>query len=52
MDKIGIGFLGCGNIGCGVYRLLTTYGDQIEKNEGVSFEIRRILVRSPGKKRS
>ena len=52
MDKIGIGFLGCGNIGCGVYRLLTTYGDQIEKNEGVAFEIRRILVRSPGKKRS
>ena len=52
MVRIGIGFLGCGNIGCGVYRLLTTYGDQIEKNEGVSFEIRRILVRSPGKKRS
>ena len=52
MDKIGIGFLGCGNIGCGVYRLLTTYGDQIEKNEGVAFEIRRILVRSTGKKRS
>lgn len=52
MDKIGIGFLGCGNIGCGVYRLLTTYGDQIERNEGVAFEVRRILVRSPGKKRS
>lgn len=51
MKKIGIGFLGCGNIGCGVYRLLTTYGDQIEKNEGVAFEIRRILVRSLGKKR-
>lgn len=51
MKKIGIGFLGCGNIGCGVYRLLTTYGEQIEKNEGVAFEIRRILVRSLGKKR-
>lgn len=52
MVRIGIGFLGCGNIGCGVYRLLTTYGDQIERNEGVAFEVRRILVRSPGKKRS
>ena len=35
-----------------MYRLLTTYGDQIERNEGVAFEVRRILVRSPGKKRS
>ena len=52
MEKIGIGFLGCGNIGCGVYKLLATYGDQIAKNEGVAFEVRRILVRSPGKKRS
>lgn len=51
MEKIGIGFLGCGNIGCGVYRLLTTYGGRIEENEGVAFEIRRILVRSLGKKR-
>lgn len=51
MEKIVVGFLGCGNIGCGVYRLLTTYGGQIEKNEGVAFEIRKILVRSLGKKR-
>ena len=51
MKKIAIGFLGCGNIGCGVYRLLETYGDQIEKNEGVAFEVKRILVRSLGKKR-
>lgn len=51
MEKIVVGFLGCGNIGSGVYRLLTTYGGQIEKNEGVAFEIRKILVRSLGKKR-
>ena len=51
MESIAIGFLGCGNIGCGVYRLLETYGAEIERNEGVSFEVRRILVRSPGKKR-
>lgn len=52
MEKIAIGFLGCGNIGCGVYRLLETYGAQIEANEGVAFEVRRILVRSLGKKRA
>ena len=52
MDRIAIGFLGCGNIGCGVYKLLETYGQEIEKNEGVSFDIRKILVRSVSKKRS
>ena len=52
MEKIAIGFLGCGNIGCGVYRLLEEYGAQIERNEGVSFEVRRILVRSVGKSRA
>lgn len=52
MDKIRVGFLGCGNIGCGVYKLLETYGDQIERNEGVAFEVKKILVRSLAKKRS
>ena len=52
MERIGIGFLGCGNIGCGVYRLLKTYGEEIERNEGVAFQVRRILVRSLGKKRA
>ena len=52
MEKTAIGFLGCGNIGCGVYKLLETYGAEIEKNEGVSFEVKKILVRSLGKKRA
>ena len=52
MEKIAIGFLGCGNIGCGVYKLLETYGQEIAANEGVSFEVRKILVRSLHKKRS
>lgn len=51
MERIGIGFLGCGNIGCGVYRLLETYGAEIDKNEGVSFEVRSILVHDLNKKR-
>jgi len=51
MDKVTIGFLGCGNIGCGVYRLLETYGTEIAHNEGTAFDIAGILVRSVGKKR-
>ena len=52
MDKTVIGFLGCGNIGCGVYKLLETYGDEIKKNECAAFDIKKILVRSLGKKRA
>lgn len=52
MDRIAIGFLGCGNIGCGVYRLLEEYGEQIARHEGVTFEVRRILVRDVGKARA
>lgn len=52
MERIAVGFLGCGNIGCGVYKLLETYGEEILKNEGVVFDVKRILVRSLGKKRS
>ena len=52
MDKTAIGFLGCGNIGCGVYKLLETYGNEIEKNEGVAFDVKKILVRSLGKTRA
>ena len=52
MERITIGFLGCGNIGCGVYKLLETFGETMAKNEGVAFDVKRILVRSLGKKRS
>ena len=52
MKRITIGFLGCGNIGCGVYKLLETYGAEISKNEGIEFDVRKILVRSLGKKRA
>ena len=52
MERIGIGFLGCGNIGSGVFRLLEEQGEQIERNEGVMFEVKRVLVRSLQKKRA
>ncbi len=52
MNRITVGFLGCGNIGCGVYRLLETHGAEIEKNEGVAFDVQKVLVRDVTKKRS
>lgn len=52
MERIAVGFLGCGNIGCGVYRLLESFGGELEKNEGIRFEVRRILVRSLEKTRA
>ncbi|MBP3657632.1 MAG: homoserine dehydrogenase [Clostridia bacterium] len=52
METIRIGFLGCGNIGCGVYRLLQTHGEAMRANEGVAFDIGAILVRDVAKKRS
>ena len=51
MESIAIGFLGCGNIGCGVYRLLEEHGKALAQNEGLSFEVRKILVRDTGKAR-
>lgn len=51
MEKIVVGFLGCGNIGCGVYRLLAQQGEEIARNEGVAFEVRRVLVRDTKKSR-
>lgn len=45
MSKIAIGFLGCGNIGSAVYKLLEQQESQIARNEGVAFDVKRILVR-------
>lgn len=52
MNRITVGFLGCGNIGCGVYRLLETHGAEIKKNEGVAFDVQKVLVRDVRKKRN
>lgn len=52
MDKlIKIGFLGCGNVGGGVWKLLSGFADDIAHRTGLRFEIRRVLVRSLAKKR-
>lgn len=51
MRTISVGFLGCGNIGCGVWKLLNEFRDDIRHRANVEFDIRKILVRDVHKKR-
>ncbi len=51
MQEIGIGLLGLGVVGSGVYRLLQTNGDLIARRTGSRLVIRRILVRDPSRSR-
>ena len=52
MDKrIKIGFLGCGNVGSGVWKLLTGFADEIAHRTGLRFQVERVLVRDLYKKR-
>ncbi len=52
MKKIKIGLLGLGQIGSGVYKILTRKKSLLVKKSGVCFEIEKIAVKHPGKKRS
>jgi len=53
IDKVmGIGLLGLGVVGCGVVKSLQTQQDTIEARTGVRVQVRRVLVRDPGKSRS
>ena len=51
MRKITVGFLGCGNIGCGVWKLLHEFEGDLQHRSNVAFEIKKILVRDIHKKR-
>ena len=46
-----IGFLGCGNVGGGVWRLLNGFAKEIDHRAGLRFEVKRVLVRSLNKQR-
>ncbi len=48
---INIGFLGCGNVGGGVWRLLNDFAGDIEHRTGLRFQVRKVLVRSLNKAR-
>ena len=49
---IELGFLGCGNIGCGVWNLLRDFSGDIEHRTGLTFHVKSILVKDPNKKRN
>ena len=51
MRRIVVGLLGCGNIGCGVWKLLKEFDADLLHRSGVQFDIKRILVRDVHKKR-
>jgi len=51
MKKIRIGLLGLGQVGSGVYRLLSQKAALFKAQTGVELEITKILVRNPRKKR-
>jgi len=52
LQVINIGFLGFGNIGTGVYKILQENGEEIFKREGISVKVKKILVRDINKKRN
>ena len=51
IQKVTIGFLGCGNVGSGVWRLLEGFASDIAHRAGLTFYIKKVLVRSLDKER-
>jgi homoserine dehydrogenase len=51
-DAVGIGLLGCGNVGAAVARMLHENAGEIEGRAGRRIEVIRVAVREPGKERS
>ena len=51
MKTIGIGLAGFGTVGAGVYENLARHRDLIAERSGYSFDVRKIVVRDPNKKR-
>ncbi len=51
MKTITIGFLGCGGIGSGVWKLLEEMKEDIAHREGIAIRVKRILVRDLSKSR-
>ena len=52
MKEFNIAFLGFGNVGSGVYKIIKQNGNKIVKREGIDIKVKKILVRDVNKKRS
>ena len=52
MKEVVIGFLGCGNVGGGVWKLLENFRREIAHRNELSVRVKKILVRDVNKARS
>ena len=52
MKEVVIGFLGCGNVGGGVWELLKGFAPEIAHRDHVAIRVKRVLVRDVTKARS
>lgn len=52
MKEVVIGFLGCGNVGGGVWKLLENFRAEIAHRNHLSIRVKRVLVRHVNKARS
>lgn len=52
MKEIVLGFLGCGNVGGGVWNLLSGFEQEIAHRDDVHFRVKKVLVRDVNKARS
>ena len=52
MKNVVIGFLGCGNVGCGVWELLNGFQTEIAHRNDMSIRVKKILVRDVNKQRN
>lgn len=51
MESIAVGLLGAGNVGAGVVRILRENRESIERRLGARVQVKRVLVRDPGRER-
>lgn len=52
MKEVVIGFLGCGNVGGGVWELLQGFSEEIAHRDHIRIRVKKVLVRSLAKQRS
>ena len=52
MKEIVIGFLGCGNVGGGVWELLKGFAPEIAHRDHVTIRVKKVLVRDVNKSRT
>lgn len=52
MKEVVIGFLGCGNVGGGVWELLQGFAPEIAHREHIRIRVKKVLVRNTAKQRS